>query len=178
MENKNVKELREIAKERKIKYYYKLRREDLLAALVHKGPATVANPDTRVRIVQRPIPAPCPVVQRPVAGFARSILDEPIPSSASSPVLAPESKRPVPAPRPTGRDRLTSTLTTAARSVASYVANRYNDIIHWIEPYVPEVVKKKVSDTGIEINKKNRVSQIARIQNSVQKSNCSEQTKD
>ena len=155
MENKNVKELRQIAKERKIKYYYKLRREDLLAA--------IANPDTRVRIVQRPIPASRTVVQRPVpapltAGFTRSILDEPIPSSASSPVLAPESKRPVRAPR------LASTLATTARSVASYVVNRYNDIVHWIEPYVPEVVKKKVSDTGIEINKKNRVSQITRIQ--------------
>ena len=119
MENKTVKELREIAKERKIKYYYKLRREDLMRTL---------QP-----VVQRPVPAPRP---------ARSILDEPIPSSASSPVLSPE---------PAG---FFSTLTRAARSVVSYVANRYNDIVHWIEPYVPEVVKKKVSDTGIEINKK------------------------
>ena len=149
MENKTVKELREIAKERKIKYYYKLRREDLMRAL---------QP-----VVQRPVPAPRPVVQRPVV--QRFILDKPILSSTSSSVLAPESVG------------FLSTLTTAARSVASYVVNRYNNIVHWIEPYVPEVVKKKVSDTGIEINKK-IVSQIARIQNSVQKSNCSEQTKD
>ena len=33
MENKTVKELKEIAKERKIKYYYKLKREDLVRAL-------------------------------------------------------------------------------------------------------------------------------------------------
>ena len=103
------------------------------------------------------------VVLATIAGAecTRSILDEPIPSSASSTILAPESKRPIPAPRPvagfarpTGRDRLTSTLATAAISVSSYVVNRYNDIFYWIEPYVPEAVKKKVSDTGIEINKK------------------------
>ena len=80
MENKTVKELREIAKERKIKYYYKLRREDLMRAL---------QP-----VVQRPVPAPRPIVQRtiPAPRPIRSILDEPIPSSASSPVLAPEPK--------------------------------------------------------------------------------------
>ena len=157
-----MKELREIAKERNIKYYYKLRREDLMRALQsvvqRPVPALRPIPSTKVRIVSRPAPAARPTVQR-------SILDEPIPSSASSSVLTPE---------PAG---LFSTLTTAARSVASYVANRYNNIVHWIEPYVPEVVKKKVSDTGIKINKK-IVSQIARIQNSVQKSNCSEKTKD
>ena len=155
MENKNVKELQEIAKEQKIKYYYKLRREDLLAALTHIETATsvphietatVANPDTRVGIVQRPIPTPRPVVQR-------SILDEPIPSSASSPVLALEPKRPVPAPRPVaGSARLTLTLTTAVRSVASYVSNTFKKLLEWIDPYVPEPIKKKVSNArdGVE----------------------------
>ena len=72
---------------------------------------------------------------------------------APRPVPAPRpAPRPVPAPRPN------ASLTSAARSVASYVANRYNDIVHWIKPYVPEMVKKKVNDTGIEINKKNRIS--------------------
>ena len=33
MENKALKELKEIAKERKIKYYYKLKKEDLVRAL-------------------------------------------------------------------------------------------------------------------------------------------------
>ena len=161
MENKMVKELREIAKERKMKYYYKMRKADLMRAL---------QP-----VVQRPIPAPRPMVQRPIpaprpvagfstpvagvefttlsAGFARSILDEPIPSSASSPVLAPEPKRPIPAPRPVaGSARLTSTLAKAARSVASYVSNTFNKLLEWIDPYVPEPIKKKVSNArdGVE----------------------------
>ena len=38
--------------------------------------------------------------------------------------------------------------------MSSYVVDRYNDIAHWIEPYVPEAVKKKVSEAGIQINKK------------------------
>ena len=138
MENKTVKELREIAKERKMKYYYKMRKDDLMRAL---QPVVVRPVPAPRPIVQRPIPAP-----RPVAGFARSILDEPIPSSASSPVLAPEPKRPVPAPR------LTSTLATAVRSVASYVSNKFNKLLKWIDPYVPEPIKKKVSNTrdGVE----------------------------
>ena len=143
MENKTVKELREIAKERKIKYYYKLRREDLMRALqpVAQRPIPAPRP-----VVQRPVPAPRPTVQRPT-------LDEPIPSSASSPVLAPAPKRPVPAPRPVaGSARLTSTLTTAARSVASYVSNTFNKLLEWIDPYVPEPIKKKVSNArdGVE----------------------------
>ena len=151
MENKTVKELREIAKIQKVKYYYRMRREDLMRALQSVVQRPVPAPRPVVQrpvpaprpVVQRPVPAPRPVVQRPVPSPrpVRSILDEPIPSSASSPVLTPE---------PAG---LFSTLTTAARSVASYVANRYNNIVHWIEPYVPEVVKKKVRDTGIKINK-------------------------
>ena len=58
MENQNVKEFRQIAKERKIKYYYKMRRDELISALieeargsaivapatvVHTGPATVVH---------------------------------------------------------------------------------------------------------------------------------------
>ena len=122
-------------------------------------------------VVQRPVPAPRPMVQRPIlaprpvtlvpgfatpvagAEFTRSILDEPIPSSTSSPVLAPEPKRPVPAPRPVaGSTRLTSTLATAARSVASYVSNTFNKLLEWIDPYVPEPIKKKVSNArnGVE----------------------------
>ena len=180
MENKTVKELREIAKEREMKHYCKMRKADLMRALqpvvvrpvpaprpmVQKpvpaprpAPRPVPAHDTRVRIVPstrvrlfpstrvRIVSRPIPVVQRPV----------PAPRPAPRPVPA---QRPVPAPRP-----ITS-LTSAARSVSSYVVDRYNDIVHWIEPYIPEAVKKKVSDTGIEINKKNRVSQIVRIQNS------------
>ena len=100
MENKTIKKLREITKERKIKYYYKMRKADLMRAL---QPVVVRPVSARRPVVQRPIPAPTLVAgfARPVAGveFTRFILDEPIPSSASSPVLSPEPKRPVPAPR-------------------------------------------------------------------------------
>ena len=146
MENKTVKELKEIAKERKIKYYYKLRKEDLVRALqpivqrpvpaLRLIPATrpVAAPRSIAQspIVQRPVPAPRPVpATRPVAAPRpiRSILDEPIPSSASSPVLTPG---------------IFSRFTTAAKSVASYVANTLNNLLERIDPYVPEPIKKKV----------------------------------
>ena len=135
MENKTVKELKEIAKERNIKYYYKLRREDLMRAL---------QPMVQSPVVQRPVPAPRPVVQRPAPRpvvqrpmVQRSIFDEPIPSSALSPVLAPG---------------IFSRFTTAARSVASYVSNTFNNLLERIDPYVPEPIKKKVSNArdGVE----------------------------
>ena len=96
------------------------------------GPAPRSIPAPRP-VVQRPVPAPRPMVQR-------SILDEPIPSSASSPVLAPE---------PAG---LFSTLAAAARSVASYVTNTFNNLLERIDPYVPEPIKKKVRNArdGVE----------------------------
>ena len=68
MENQNVKftqtvkELWKIAKERKIKYYYKMRREELLSALnpntsasVNPNTRVVPNPNVRVRIGANPI---------------------------------------------------------------------------------------------------------------------------
>ena len=85
-------------------------------------------------MVQRPIPAPRPVAAlRPV----RSIFDEPIPSSASSPVLTPG---------------IFSRFTAAAKSVASYVANTFNNLLKRIDPYVPEPIKKKVRNAkdGVE----------------------------
>ena len=147
MENKTVKELREIAKERKIKYNYKMRKADLMRAL---QPVVVRPVPAPRPMVQRPIPAPRPVAgfATPVAGaeFTRSILDEPIPLSASSPISTPEPKRPIPAPR------LSSTLTTATRSVASYISNTFNKLLKWVDPYVPEPIKKKVSNArdGVE----------------------------
>ena len=155
MENKTVKELREIAKERKIKYYYKLRREDLMRVLqpVVQRPVTAPRP-----VVQRPVPAPLPVVQRPGSAprpvvqrpvpaprpaVQRPILDEPIPSSASYSVLTPDPRRPI---------GLFSTLAAAARSVTSYVSNTFNNLLEEIDPYIPEPIKKKLRNTrdGVE----------------------------
>ena len=90
MENKTVKELKEIAKERKIKYYYKLKKEDLVRAL---------EP-----IIQRPIPAPRPVsndlisfgparLQNRATRVESAIIDEPF--QDTSEIITP---RPVPAP--------------------------------------------------------------------------------
>ena len=143
MENKTVKELREIAKERKIKYYYKLRREDLMRVLqpVVQRPASAPRPVPALR----PIPAPHPVVQRPVPAsrLVRSILDEPFPSSASSSVLTPDPRKPI---------GLFSTLAAAARSVTSYVSNTFNNLLEEIDPYIPEPIKKKVRNArdGVE----------------------------
>ena len=139
MENKTVKELREITKERKIKYYYKLRREDLMRALqpVVQRPVPAPRPVPVPRpVVQRPVPAPRPVVQR-------AILDEPIPSSASSSVLTPDPRRPI---------GLFSTLAAAARSVTSYVSNTFNNLLEEIDPYIPEPIKKNVRNArdGVE----------------------------
>ena len=60
MENKTVKELKEIAKERKIKYYYKLRKEDLVRALqpiVHQAESLRSS---------RPVAAPRSIAQSPI----------------------------------------------------------------------------------------------------------------
>ena len=154
MENKTVKELKETAKERKIKYYYKLRKEDLvrpLQPIVHQAESLRSS---RPVPAPRPIPAPrsiaqSPIVQRPVPAPrpVRSILDEPIPSSASSPVLTPGIFS-----RFTAAAK--STASSVLKSTASYVANTFTDIKDWINPYVPEVVEKQVSEAGKQIDKK------------------------
>ena len=67
MENRNVKELRQIAKERKIKYYYKMRKDYLVRVINNtSSQRSILSWAVPRPVVQRPIPAPRPVVQRPV----------------------------------------------------------------------------------------------------------------
>ena len=137
MENKTVKELREIAKERNIKYYYRMRKDDLMRALQS--------------VVQRPVPAPRPVSNDLISfGPARlqnrativetSIIDEPFQDSMN--VITP---RPVPAPRP----GLFSRFKTATINAVNHGFNR---VLTVIDPYVPTPVKNVVSNVknGVE----------------------------
>ena len=92
MENKTVKELKEIAKERKIKYYYKLKKEDLVRALqpiVHQAESLRSS---------RPVPAPRPIpATRPIA-------QSPIPDLRSVIATRSIAQSPIPAPRPVSND--------------------------------------------------------------------------
>ena len=152
MENKTVKELKEIAKERKIKYYYKLRKEDLVRAL-QPIPAPRPIPDPRSviatrsiaqsPIVQRPIPAPRPVsndlisfgparLQNRATRVESAIIDEPFQDTTN--VITP---RPVPAPRPGLFSRFKTTAINA-------VNHGFNRVLEVIDPYVPTPVKNVV----------------------------------
>ena len=62
MENKTVKELKQIAKERRIKYYYKFKKEDLVRALQSVSSREYNTkvrvvPSTKVKITQRSVKA-------------------------------------------------------------------------------------------------------------------------
>ena len=154
MENLNCKELRQIAKERKIKYYYKMRREGLLNELIQQQIGRAIGEESR----DRPIPAPRPVVQRlipaprptgrdrliPVPIFNRlanslpassqSSLDKPIPD-VSTAILIPTTRRYVPLPPP---------------QIQKSTNN--NSIVDWIMSGI-DLIKnapKKVINYGIE----------------------------
>ena len=119
MENKTVKELKQIAKERKIKGYYKFKKEDLVRALN----ATPSRNTSQRSILswfrskasderRRPIPAP------------RSI--------AQSPII----QRPIPAPRPVSNDlisfgpaRLVGTTVLQNRATAPHPVARVESAI-------------------------------------------------
>ena len=162
MENKTVKELKQIAKERRIKFYYKLKKEDLVRALQPQrsilswvrsvvAPRSIHAPQP----VQRPVPAPRSIpAQRPVAaprpvsndlisfGPARlenretaprpSMMDEPFQDTTE--IITPQ---PVPAPRPS----LFSRFKTSAINAVNHGFNR---VLEAIDPYVPTPVKNTV----------------------------------
>ena len=161
MENKTVKELKQIAKERRIKYYYKLKKEDLVRALqpqrsILSWVRSVVAPQPVQRPVPAPrsIPAPRPVAQRPVPaprpvsnelisfGPARlenreiaprpSMMDEPFQDTTE--IITPQ---PVPAPRP-------SLFSRFKTSAINAVNHGFNQVLEAIDPYVPTPVKNTV----------------------------------
>ena len=161
MENKTLKELKQIAKERRIKYYYKFKKEDLVRALqpqrsilswfLSKASDERRRPvpATRPVVAPRPIPAPRPVsndlisfgparlqnratAPRPVARDDRSIIDEPFQDTTE--IITP---RPVPAPRPGLFSRFKTTAINA-------VNHGFNRVLEAIDPYVPTPVKNTV----------------------------------
>ena len=135
MENKTAKELKQIAKERNIKYYYKLKKEDLVRALQPIIQRPVSAP--------RPIPAPRPVsnnlisfgpvrLQNRATRVESSIIDEPFQDTTN--IITP---RPVPAPRPGLFSRFKTTAINA-------VNHGFNRVLEVIDPYVPTPVKNVV----------------------------------
>ncbi|XP_065654896.1 uncharacterized protein LOC136081503 [Hydra vulgaris] len=195
MNSKKVKELKTIAKEREIKYYYNMRKSDLINALSQISvpaarpvrpvpaprPVIPVSAPRPVRPVPaprpvRPVPAPSPVRPVPAPSPVRPVPAprpvRPVPAPRSvRPVPAPRPVRPVPAPRPvrpvpTPRPvvqgsifeepippsvsspvltpGLFSRFVTAVNDV---VVNSYDNTLNWIDPYVPNVLKKKLSDT-------------------------------
>ncbi|XP_065676786.1 uncharacterized protein LOC136092455 [Hydra vulgaris] len=132
MENKTVKELKQIAKKRKIKNYFNMRKNELLEALLNEPVPVRSVPSDLIRFDEEPKGFFAPTYK-----YERPLIDESIPSSA--PILQPG---------------LFSKLTTSIKNVSSYVVNSYNDVVEWIKPYVPDPIKKKVEDTGSEIKRK------------------------
>ena len=150
MENKTVKELKQIAKERRIKYYYKLKKEDLVRALQpQRSILSWVRSVVAPRPVQRPIPAPRPVSNDLISfGSARlqnretaprlvpaprpSMMDEPFQDTTE--IITPQ---PVPAPRPS----LFSRFKTSAINAVNHGFNR---VLEAIDPYVPTPVKNTV----------------------------------
>ena len=162
MENKTVKELKQIAKERNIKYYYKLKKEDLVRALQpqrsilswfrsgasdeRRRPVPAPRPVVVSRsIAQRPIPAPRPVSNDLISfGPARlvgtTVLQNRATRDETSIIDEPFqdtseiiTPRPVPTPRPGLFSRLKKT-----------VYHGFNRVLEVIDPYVPTPVKNVV----------------------------------
>ena len=151
MENKTAKELKQIAKERKIKYYYKLTKQDLVRALqpIIQRPVPAPRPVVATRsTAQSPIPAPRPVsndlisfrpvrLQNRVTRVESAIIDEPFQDTTN--IITP---RPVPAPRPVvATPGLFSRFKTTAINAVNH---GFNQVLAVIDPYVPTPVKNVV----------------------------------
>ena len=161
MENKTVKELKQIAKERKIKGYYKFKKEDLVRALQpqrsilswfrsgasdeRRRPVPAPRPIPAPRsiaqspIIQRPIPAPRPV-SNDLISFGPARLQNRATRDETSIIDEPFqdtseiiTPRPVPAPRPGLFSRLKKTVNRG-----------FNRVLEVIDPYVPTPVKNVV----------------------------------
>ena len=155
MENKTAKELKQIAKERKIKYYYKLTKQDLVRALqpIIQRPVPVPRPVVATRsIAQSPIPAPRPVsndlisftpvrLQNRATRVESAIIDEPFQDTTN--IVTP---RPVPAPRPGLFSRFKTTAINA-------VNHGFNRVLEVIDPYVPTPVKNVVRNVKKGVGK-------------------------
>ena len=162
MENKTVKELKQIAKERRIKYH-NLKKEDLVRAI---NQSTSSQRSILSWLLRRPEVPPRPVVSprhiaqsprrdrpvvtsRPVSndlislGSARlvnremprddrAIMDEPFQDTTE--IITP---RPVVAPKPSLFSKLKSTAINA-------VYRGFNRVLEVIDPYVPKPVKNTV----------------------------------
>ena len=96
MENKTVKELKQIAKERNIKYYYKLKKEDLVRAL---QPQRSILSWVRSVVAPRSIPSTCSKT-----------------CSCSAVLLRGLWQRPIPAPRPVSNDLISFGPARSAKS--------------------------------------------------------------
>ena len=155
MENKTAKELKQIAKERKIKYYYKLTKQDLVRALqpIIQRPVPAPRPIPAPRsITQSPIPAPRPVsndlisfrpvrLQNRATRVESSIIDEPFQDTTN--IITP---RPVPAPRSGLLSRFKTTAINA-------VNHGFNRVLEVIDPYVPIAVKNVVRNVKKGVGK-------------------------
>ena len=164
MENKTVKELKQIAKERKILYYYKLKKEDLVRALqsvssreskVRVVPNTKVRvvPNTKVKITQRSVAqSPIPAI-RLVSNAPRLVTNDLISlgsaslvnrKTATQPSIIDEPFQdtteiitPQPVPKPSLFSRFKATAINA-------VYRGFNRVLEVIDPYVPSPVKNTV----------------------------------
>ena len=166
MENKTVKELKQIAKERKIKGYYKFKKEDLVRTLNATPSRNTSQRSILSWLLRRPVLAPKPVVSprhiaqsprrdrpvvppRPVSndlislGSARLVNRE-MPRDDRAIIDEPFqdtteiiTPRPVVAPKPSLFSRFKKTAINA-------VYRGFNRVLEVIDPYVPTPVKNTV----------------------------------
>ena len=119
MKSKTVKELREIAKQRGLRGYSKLRKAELITML---------------------IPMQIPMLNQPCAGGAvggmQNLLDEPVPN-IGVPVLQPTT-----ASKPKLFRRVKESLSVLGNKIKSET----NTFADWLISYVPEPIKKEVNE--------------------------------
>ena len=117
--NKNVKELKAIARSRKIKGYYKMRKAELISVLSPKVKLVIKRKPhiekPKVKLLIKPLP----------------LLDEPVPH-IERPIL-----------QPTREVRDVSSLKELSSRVAQPVKKEINKITNWILNKVPKSLKKE-----------------------------------
>ena len=98
--NKNVKELKAIARSRKIKGYYKMRKAELISVLSPKVKLVIKRKPhiekPKVKLLIKPLPLldePVPHIERPILQPTRELRDVSSPKELASSVARPVKKK-------------------------------------------------------------------------------------
>src|SRR6218665_2996479 len=134
MEKNTFRELRDIAKQKKMVGYYKLRKADLISAISKQGGGVMDNDEQKKKI---------------------NLLDTPVPGNDKHPILTPNKYFPSP---------IQSSLNKSIfNELKNKVRSKINSFADWILGFIPKPEQKLAINQKLELLKSNVKSVFVKI---------------